>query len=231
MKPSNECSRRGFVRNAAIGVGAGVAGTIAGQQARASESAPPNRSKREVWVASLCQHNLNASSSAEMSQKMLKRMEEVLPMQPDIICLPETFHTANIKKELRPKLVNASKQSIGAISKPFAEFAKQHHCNVICPINTTEAGRFYKTAVVIDREGELVGEYRKINPTEGELKNNITPGPLDPPIFKLDVGTIGVQICFDINYHDNWKRLAEKGAELVFWPSAFSGGEMLNALA
>lgn len=70
-----------------------------------------------------------------------------------------------------------------------------------------------------------------IQPTEGELKNGIIPGPLDPPVFKLDVGIIGVQICFDINWHDNWKKLADKGAEIVFWPSAFAGGEMLNALA
>lgn len=107
-------------------------GSATAAQATAVERTAPaaGRPPREVWVASLCQHNLNAESPEEMSLKILKRMEEVLPMQPDIIFLPETFHTANLKKESRPKIALASEQAIGAISQPFAQFAKQHRCNV-----------------------------------------------------------------------------------------------------
>lgn len=233
----NEFTRRNFVRSATagigatVGIGAGVAGSRAAGQTHQSNSNKPRRLARETWVASICQHNLSASSTDEMSRKMLKRMEEVLPMQPDIICLPECFHVANLKKGTRPKIADAAERPIGPISQPFADFARDNHCNVVCPIYTTEAGRYYNTAVVIDRNGNCVGEYRKINPTEGELDNGITPGSLDPPVFKLDIGTIGVQTCFDINWHENWKRLGEKGAEIVFWPSAFAGGEMLNSLA
>ena len=50
-------------------------------------------------------------------------------------------------------------------------------------------------------------------------------------MFKTDFGTIGVQICFDINWRDVWEKLGKYGAEIVFWPSAFNGGKMLNSLA
>jgi predicted amidohydrolase len=102
---------------------------------------------------------------------------------------------------------------------------------VICSTYTRENGRFYNAAVLLDREGKYAGEYRKINPTSGEMERGVTPGPLDPPVFRTDFGTIGIQICYDVNWYENWSRLARAGAEMVFWPSAFGGGMMLNSLA
>jgi len=63
------------------------------------------------------------------------------------------------------------------------------------------------------------------------MEYGITPGPRQPPVFETDFGTIGVQTCFDVNWHRNWEALRRAGAELVFWPAGFAGGEMLNGLA
>jgi beta-ureidopropionase len=238
-----QVTRRGFVRCTAMGVGAGAVASTAGSnvltgtESESGNAASEKRrrgdgrvSRRQVWVASLCQHKIDAATLQENIRKILHRMEEVLPMQPDVICLPECFHVAGMSGP-RPPLSETAEQPIGDISRPFAEFARRNRCNVICPIYTHEAGRFYNAAVVIDRDGGYVGEYRKINPTDGELESGLTPGPLDPPVFKLDFGIIGIQICFDVNWHENWARLRQKGAEMIFWPSAFAGGEMLNGLA
>ena len=229
---SHEVSRRSFIQTASVSVGSGAVATapLAGAAASPAQVADRQRPRREVWVASICQAGLSAQNSSEMISKVLRRMEEVIPMKPDVVCLPECFHVANLKGA-RPALADSAEEPVGSISRPFAEFARRHHCNVICPIYTEEAGHFYNAAVVIDRSGNYVGEYRKTNPTEGELRKGITPGPLDPPVFQLDFGKIGVQICFDVNWHENWRKLSAKGAEIVFWPSAFAGGEMLNGLA
>lgn len=185
---------------------------------------------RTVWVASMSQVGLSARDHHEMADKMLARMEQVVPMQPDIICLPEVFPFAGLTNG-RPPLEEVAEAPIGPLSAPFAEFARAHRCYVICPIYTVEDGRYYNAAVVIGRNGECLGEYRKICPTLGEMERGITPGPLDPPVFETDFGVFGVQICWDINWHENWRRLQQKGAEIVFWASAFAGGQMLNALA
>jgi beta-ureidopropionase len=34
-----------------------------------------------------------------------------------------------------------------------------------------------------------------------------------------------------VNWYENWTKLGHLGAEVVFWPSAFGGGMMLNSLA
>jgi hypothetical protein len=81
-------------------------------------------------------------------------------------------------------------------------------------------------AVVIDRQGRLVGRYVKVHPVldrrdPGQpivLEGGVKPGS-EYNVFDLDFGRIGMQICYDIEYPEGWRRLAEKGAELVLYPS------------
>ncbi|MBI4910661.1 MAG: carbon-nitrogen hydrolase family protein [Acidobacteria bacterium] len=209
-------SRRGFL-------GAPAAMGLA--SASAAERLP-----REVWIAAIGQMGLTARNPEEMSGKMLQRMEEVLPMRPDIVCTPEVFPFAGLTVK-HPPLSECAEEKTGPILDRYAEFARRNRCYVICSTYTKEKGRCYNAAVLFDRQGRYVGEYRKINPTEGELDIGVTPGPRVPPTFTTDFGKIGVQICYDINWYENWTRLGAAGAEIVFWPSAFGGGMMLNSLA
>jgi hypothetical protein len=38
-------------------------------------------------------------------------------------------------------------------------------------------------------------------------------------VFDLDFGRVGVQICYDVQYPEGWRHLAERGAELVLFPT------------
>ena len=87
----------------------------------------------------------------------------------------------------------------GPTTKRLSRWAKEHKCYVICPILIRDNDRTYNAAIVIDRQGRIIGRYCKIRPTEGELNRGICPGPKDPPVFETDFGTIGIQICFDVN--------------------------------
>ncbi|MEA2064029.1 MAG: carbon-nitrogen hydrolase family protein, partial [Gemmatimonadota bacterium] len=193
-------------------------------------SSRSQRLPREVWVASISQNKLTAVHVEEMIDKLLARMEEVTPLQPDIICLPEVGPFGNLSSE-RPAIAEIAEKPPGAITERFAEFAKTYRCYVWCPIYTKEAGHYYNALVLIDRQGKVVGEYRKMHPTVGEINKGISPGSLTPPVFHTDFGTVGAQICFDIEWLDGWQRLGEAGAEMVFWSSAFGGGTKLNMLA
>src|SRR5947199_1962 len=112
----------------------------------------------------------------------------------------------------------------------MAEFARARRCHVIAPITRSEGGKLYNTAVLIGRDGKVIGGYDKVHPTEPEMAAGITPGR-DAPVFATDFGKVGIQICFDIGWPDGWKALKDRGAELVVWPSAYPGGFPLNALA
>ncbi len=233
-KKNSSPDRRDFLQ--ATAMCAGISAAWSGGQTLADKSSPvalkakAERLPREVWIATISQNGLQAKDSRSMSKMMLARMEEVAPLQPDIICLPETFPFAGITEAKAP-VSDRAEEPIGDVSRPFAEFARKHSCYVVCPTITARDGRFYNSAVFIDRQGELLGEYHKIHPTNGELESGISPGPLDPPVFKTDFGIVGAQICFDIEWVDSWRKLSEAGAEIVFWPSAFAGGLMVNTKA
>ncbi len=214
-------------------LGFGLAGAWSGL-AKAEPGAPregQTRLPREVWVASVGQMNLKAKDPADMCRQMLKRMEETLPLRPDIICTPEVFPFVQLTGKVERPLKESAEERSGPVLDAFAAFARRNNCYVICSTYTKEAGRCYNAAVLLDRQGRYAGEYRKTNPTDGELEIGVAPGPLEPPVFQTDFGRIGIQICYDVNWYENWTRLSKAGAEVVFWPSAFGGGMMLNSLA
>ena len=49
-----------------------------------------DRLPREVWIASVSKEGLKrARTNDELMKHIIERMENVVPLQPDIICLPE----------------------------------------------------------------------------------------------------------------------------------------------
>jgi hypothetical protein len=50
-------------------------------------------------------------------------------------------------------------------------------------------------------------------------------------VHPADFGKVGFAICFDVNWNALWEEMANHGAELVIWPSAYSAGRSLQAWA
>ncbi len=230
MDRQNLNARRKFLKNSALAASSAWFVGAAARPAPAARVPRTDRLPREVWIATISLAGMRATDSADMTRQVLALMKEIVPHEPDVICLPETFAVSNMSASV-PELRERAEAGIGAVARPFAEFAQQHNCYVVCPIHTREEDRFYNSAVFIDRQGQYVGAYHKIHPTTGEMDKGISPGPLNPPVFETDFGTVGAQICFDIEWQDGWSKLSEAGAEVVFWPSAFAGGAMVNAKA
>lgn len=223
-------SRRDFIKHASLGA---AALGVPGAGALAAGSVAKNNiayNRREVWIATLTQHNIEGADLDSVLKAALKQMEIVVPFSPHIVCLPEAFHTTGITGT-KPSMKVAAENGSGNIIQPFQDFAKKHKCYVICPIYTTEDGKYYNAAVIIDPQGKKTGEYRKIRLTTGECEKLVPGFRNDVPVFETPFGKFGVQICFDIEWPDAWRTLGEKGADIVFWPSAFAGGRALNAYA
>ena len=221
-------TRRHFIEKATITTGLTALGAkpVFGQPSGSNRS--PDQLPREVWISTVSQHGLSADTSEKMAQTILSILEKSIPYRPDIICLPEVFLTTNIRE--RKPLAEAAALS-NELLKDFMTFARTNLCYMICPVLTHENGKIYNAAVLIDRLGTRIGEYRKIYLPDDEVAMGLTPGPLQPSVFTTDFGIIGIQICYDINWNEPWKVLRQQGAEIIFWPSAFAAGQALNAKA
>jgi predicted amidohydrolase len=212
--------RREFIIKTSVSFGAGAAAAPIAVNAASK--------KRIAWVASITLERIDADSPEKMINSVISRMKGTLKGKPDLVCLPETFIYNQVPNKPSPKEQAAK---AGEHLKLFQEFASENNCYVVCPLLTEEDGNVYNSAVFIDRNGERLGAYHKMHPTTGELESGIMPGPKTPTVFQTDIGTIGAQICFDINWQDGWQKLWKAGADIVVWPSAFPGGRMLNAMA
>ena len=111
----------------------------------------------------------------------------------------------------------------------MASKARQHKCYIVLGgvfLDDPATAACSNAAAVIDRQGRLIGRYVKVHPVLDQagpagkitLEGGVRPGT-EYNILDLDFGRIGVQICYDIEYPEGWQRLAEKGAELVLYPT------------
>lgn len=225
MLKNDKVSRRNFLMKS--GAGAGLIGLGVTTSNLFSENVnignPLFRqekiSPREVWVMSIVKSGLD---DKDIIKGMIDRIKTMVSYKPDIICLPEVF-TGKSAKE--------AEEVPGPTTNRLATIAKELGSYIICPLHTKKDGKVHNSAVLIGRKGEIVGQYDKIHPVSVESEKGVTPGSSPPPVFKTDFGTIGIQICFDINWVEEWKSLKEQGAEIVFWPSAFPAGRMLPSYA
>ena len=78
--------------------------------------------------------------------------------------------------------------------------------------------------MLIDREGKLIGRYRKVLLPRGEMVQ-LTPGH-EFPVFTTDFGTVGMMICYDVYYTEPARQLAQRGAEIILLP-IWGGDEVL----
>jgi predicted amidohydrolase len=140
----------------------------------------------------------------------------------DLVVLPETW----LGQKDSPERLE------GPTITAFSALAKKHHTYIVCPIDRRDGQRRLNSAVLLDRSGKVAGIYDKVFPywSEFDLKQPVCVGQ-SAPVFQTDFGKLGLAICFDVNFPEVWQRLADQGAELVIWPSAYSAGTSLQAHA
>ncbi len=221
-------SRRNFIQKTALTAGMASVAPFAAPDDLSLSVQTAGKSLHEVWIAGVSQMGLRAKTPELMVEKIFGVLNEAVTYKPDFICLPEAFPFEYVETRLTfPERVEISNK----VLVQFSEFSKQNNCYTICPVFTSSEGRIYNSAVVFDRTGKRIGQYNKIHETVGYVRNGITCGALFQPAIQTEFGPIGIQICYDINWEDGWKMLRDQGVKIIFWCSAFDGGEQLNMKA
>jgi predicted amidohydrolase len=218
--------RRQLLTSLPLGMAGGI--LTAGSTGQPTPAARNPRS--EVWVGTVSQEGLHLGSKEEMIEVVMSYLEAMKAYRPDIICLPETF-TSVYSAAGKPSFGESAEPAPYASLMPFIKYASENKCYLICPIIIEENKKAFNAAVLIDRQGKIIGDYKKAHTTEGEMDQGVFPGPIDPPVFDLDFGRIGIQICFDIQWRDGWDALGKKAPDIIFWPSAFSGRTLIQTKA
>lgn len=94
-------------------------------------------------------------------------------------------------------------------------------------VRDRSSGRRYNTALVFDRDGRLVGSYRKMHLPEEDgfwETSHYVSGDRPPPVVTALGLPIGLQICSDVNRPEGSHLLAALGAEAIVAPRATEAG-------
>jgi deaminated glutathione amidase len=179
---------------------------------------------------SLVQMNSISDKPANIASAKALIERAVAEEAPDWILLPEQFDWAGGSRA--DKLANAESLPGGPAYAMTQELAKKHkvfiHAGSIMEKIEGE-NRIHNTSVVFNRQGEEIARYRKIHlfdvttPDGVSYKESAGVKPGDAvTTYDCEGVTIGCSICYDLRFPDLFQALAEKGAQIIALPAAFT---------
>jgi predicted amidohydrolase len=130
-----------------------------------------------------------------------------------LICFPEGFLQGYLTEESA-----ARRQALALASPAFDSILMRLPRTgpmIVMGMIEMEAGHLFNTAVVVHR-GALVGRYRKMRLLGGE---SCFEAGSDSPLFAVEDLRFGINICYDTNFPEAARNLADRGAALTVCPA------------
>ena len=104
------------------------------------------------------------------------------------------------------------------ITKKFSELAISYNINIITgSMPEMVSNRLYNAGYLCRRDGS-VARYEKLHTTPDEVKVWGLEGGHDLQVFDTDCGKIGVLICYDVEFPELSRILADSGMDILFVP-------------
>jgi len=218
--------RRAFLSNSLAGLGGLAALThadLAAGGANATESLAEQRHTSGNEVGRLVRITSISFPNGVPLDEIAEHVDKAASAHVDVVALPELCRGQNDQSE---------EDLQGPSVRTMAALAKKHKTYIVCPIDRRNKNLRLNTVVLLDRSGNVAYLYDKVFPywTEYDVRPPTDVGE-DAQVYRADFGLLGFATCFDVNFPEVWRRLSDKGAEVVIWPSAYSAGTSLQAHA
>lgn len=132
------------------------------------------------------------------------------------ILFPELFLTGYFLTE---QLASLAEPHDGPSLRHLSGLARRHGLLTICGWPEATGGpRLYNSAIIIERDGTILGRYRKTHLFGREPDYFASGDRLQA--FDTSVGRVGVLICYDMEFPETARVLALDGAAILLTPTA-----------
>lgn len=179
---------------------------------------------------SLIQMNSGQDKAANIAAAAALIEQAVAEERPDWIGLPECFDFLGGQRA--DKQEAAEILGAGPAYRAMQELARRHrifiHAGSILE-KIPDESRIHNTTVVFDRDGNEIARYRKIHmfditaPDGTQYRESASFKPGEAVVtYKADDFTFGCAICYDLRFPYLFAALAEKGADVIALPAAFT---------
>ncbi|SRR5579863_1242166 len=145
-------------------------------------------------------------------EKAEQFIQQAAAQEADLIVFPEDFIAGPL--EGRVDLADFDHRYV----KHFQQLAAQYGIDIVpgSIIEGDENG-LYNTAYYIDRSGDILSQYRKVNLWLPE-RSYITPGTTTA-VFETRFGKVGLIICWDLMFPEIFRAMVSEGVAMVICPS------------
>jgi predicted amidohydrolase len=139
-------------------------------------------------------------------------IQDAVAQNAEIIVFPEDFVTGPLYG--RTDLADADQRYV----KHFQGMAAKYGVDIVPgSIIERDGAALYNTTYYIDRAGEILGRYQKVNLWLTE-RSCISPGR-DAMVCSTRFGKIGLAICWDLAFPELFRAMVAQSVEIVLCPS------------
>lgn len=161
--------------------------------------------KKRNPIIALAQIRYFDSYEKNNVKKIKKYIKLAKKKNADIICFPEScIHKLDFLP-FNHKLIEEIKEE-----------CKKNSIWCIISDDMAIGRKIYNVAILINRQGKIVGSYKKIH-LYGDSEGVRAGKKIK--VFKTDFAKIGIAICWDLSDPKLFKKMKKKGAEIIFCPT------------
>jgi predicted amidohydrolase len=175
-------------------------------------AAPPPA--RKVRVVAVHYRPAGADSGYASVEQAARYAEQVASAyRPDIMVLGEMLNRVGA-----PGSLDSNAETVpGPSTDLMARVARAYRVNIVFGMVESLDNLIHNTAVLLDRDGNITGKYRKVQLPLSEASAGLAPGS-SVPVFDTDFGRVALLICHDTSFPEPAREAALQGAELLLVP-------------
>lgn len=174
----------------------------------------------------LCQMNVVDDKKANL-KKAGSLIADSADRNADFIVLPEMFNCPYSNDKF---VEYGENEHDSCTLNTISQLAESYNVYILAgSIPEWEGDKLYNTSYLFDKTGSIIAKHRKMHLFDIDVKGRITFKESDVltagddfTIADTDFGRIGIGICYDVRFVELARIMAEKGAEILFYPGAFN---------
>ena len=153
----------------------------------------------------------------------IRRIGQAAGKGAEIIALQELFQTPYFPQWEGKKKDDYAETVTGYTVSEMRKTAKKFGVTLVVPFYEKKSGKYFNTAVVIGKDGRLLGRYNKVHiPQDPGFyeKEYFEEGRSGYTIFRAGDVKFAVLICYDQWFPEAARMARLKGAQIIFYPTA-----------
>ncbi|ABI55765.1 carbon-nitrogen hydrolase family protein [Alkalilimnicola ehrlichii MLHE-1] len=148
----------------------------------------------------------------------------------ELVGLPENF--ALMGRREADKLDVAESDGEGPIQDLLAKLASRHRIHLVAgtlPLRSENPGKVRAACLLYGPDGRRLGRYDKVHlfdvgvsPTEAYRESDTLEPGSRAVVVETELGRIGLAVCYDVRFPEQFREMARQGMEILVLPSAFT---------